>query len=127
MSMDLTPLVPQGRQMIDRYGGGRFTVSGRVFEGSIIVFPERTMSWAVASVGEVTAESLAPLLQERERLEVVLLGCGARLTQIPLGLRQALRQSGLAVELMDTGAACRTYNVLAAEERRVVAALIAVE
>jgi uncharacterized protein len=68
---------------------------------------------------------LQPILAVRESLEVVLLGCGARLTQIPRELRQMLRQSGLAAELMDTGAACRTYNVLAAEERKVAAALIA--
>ncbi len=126
MSMDLTPLVPAGRQIIDRYGGGRFTVNGAVHQGSIVVFLDRTLPWPVTAVAEVTLESLEPVLAERENVEIVLLGCGARLTQIPRELRQALRQSGLAVELMDTGAACRTYNVLAAEARRVVAALIAV-
>ena len=126
MSMDLTPLVPAGRQLIDSYGDGRFTVSGAVHQGSIIVFPERTMSWPVGAIAEVTLDRLRPILAACDTVEIVLLGCGARLTQIPRELRQVLRQSGLEVELMDTGAACRTYNVLAAEERRVVAALIAV-
>ena len=127
MSMDLTPLVPAGRQMIERYGGGRFVVSGVTHEGSIIVFLDRTLAWPVAEVGEITMDSLLPVVGARERLEVVLIGCGARLTQVPAELRRALRQSGLAVEMMDTGAACRTYNVLAAEDRRVAAAVIAVE
>jgi uncharacterized protein len=126
MTMDLTPSVPAGRQMIESYGGGRFRVSGRVHEGSIIVFPDRTLAWPVADLAQVTEESLAPVLAEREGIEVVLLGCGARLTQVPRALRRAFRESGLPLEFMDTGAACRTYNVLAAEDRRVVAALIAV-
>jgi uncharacterized protein len=125
MSIDLTPLVPAGRQMIDRYGEDRFTVSGTVHHGSIIVFTDHTLTWPVRAITEVTLDSLQPILAVRESLEVVLLGCGARLTQIPRELRQMLRQSGLAAELMDTGAACRTYNVLAAEERKVAAALIA--
>jgi len=125
MSIDLTPLVPAGRQMIDRYGEDRFTVSGTVHHGSIIVFTDHTLAWPVRAITEVTLDSLQPILAVRESLEVVLLGCGARLTQIPRELRQMLRQAGLAAELMDTGAACRTYNVLAAEERKVAAALIA--
>jgi uncharacterized protein len=125
MSIDLIPLVPAGRQMIDRYGEDRFTVSGTVHHGSIIVFTDHTLAWPVRAITEVTLDSLQPILAVRESLEVVLLGCGARLTQIPRELRQMLRQSGLAAELMDTGAACRTYNVLAAEERKVAAALIA--
>ena len=126
MSMDLTPLVPSGRQMIESYGEGRFKVTGIVHTGSVIVFPDRTLAWPVTELAEVTAETLEPILARSETVEVVLLGCGARLVQIPSGLRQILRSSGLALEPMDTGAACRTYNVLAAEERRVVAALIAV-
>ena len=126
MSMDLTPLVPAGRQMVERYGDGRFVVSGTAHEGSIIVFPDRTLAWPVADLGAVTLESLAAILDARDGLEVMLLGCGARLTQVPSELRRSLRDLGLAVEFMDTGAACRTYNVLAAEDRRVAAALIAV-
>jgi uncharacterized protein len=125
MSTDVTPLVPAGRQMIDSYGEDRFTVSGTVHHGSIIVFTDHTLAWPVRAITEVTLDSLQPILAIRASLEVVLLGCGARLTQIPRELRQMLRQSGLAAELMDTGAACRTYNVLAAEERKVAAALIA--
>ncbi len=126
MTMDLTPLVPAGRQMIDSYGEGRFTVSGIVHVGSILIFPERTLAWQVGALAELDFESFGPILAARQILEVVLLGCGARLRDVPRALRQELRQSGLNVEFMDTGAACRTYNVLAAEDRRVAAALIAV-
>jgi uncharacterized protein len=124
MSMDITPLIPTGRQMIERYGAGRFTVSGAVHEGSVIVFPDRTLAWNVGAIGEVTLENLEPILSVRESVEVVLLGCGARLTQVPPELRRLLRGAGLNVEIMDTGAACRTYNLMLAEDRRVAAALL---
>ena len=58
--------------------------------------------------------------------DVLLLGCGPRAVLPPRALRDALRAKGLVVEPMDTGAACRTYNVLMAEDRRVAAALIPV-
>ena len=126
MSMDLTPLVPIGRQMIESYGDGRFKISGTVHQGSVLVLPDRTLAWPVTTLDEVTAESLAVILGPPSSVELLLLGCGIRLVQIPRWLRQLLGRSGVAVEPMDTGAACRTYNVLAAEERQVAAALIAV-
>jgi uncharacterized protein len=60
----------------------------------------------------------------RGDIEILLLGCGARMGTVPFALRKGLRASGIVVDAMDTGAACRTYNVLLAEERRVAAALI---
>lgn len=59
-------------------------------------------------------------------MEFLLLGSGARMQLLPKALRQGLRDAGLVVEVMDTGAACRTYNVLLAEGRRVGAALLPV-
>lgn len=125
--MDLTPLVPAGRQIIESYGEGRFRVTGVLLQGSILVFPDHTLAWPVTALTDVTAESLNPVIDPAERIELLLLGCGPRLVQIPRRLRELLGRAGIAVEPMDTGAACRTYNVLAAEERRVAAALIAVE
>ena len=72
MSMDITPLVPAGRQMIDSYGGGRFTVSGAVHEGSIIVFPDRTLAWLVADLAHVTLESLEPVRALREEVHAAV-------------------------------------------------------
>jgi len=59
-------------------------------------------------------------------VELLLFGQGARMAPVPPALRQGLREAGIGLEPMDTGAACRTYNVLAAEGRRIAAALIAV-
>jgi len=60
-------------------------------------------------------------------VEVLLVGCGSAMALIDPDLRDAARARGVALEPMDTGAACRTYNVLMAEDRRVAAALIAVD
>lgn len=126
--MDLTPMIPQGRQIIEGYGGGGFRISGQRVEGSIIVFPDKVLAWSGAAAGHLDAGSLAPVgaAGQAGTVELLLIGTGARMTPIDRALRQALRADGVVVEVMDTGAACRTYNVLMAEGRRVAAALIAV-
>jgi uncharacterized protein len=125
--LDLTPLIPAGRQIVESYGEGRFRVTGAVYEGSILVFPGRTLAWPVASVDQLNEASLAPVAAEGEagNTDLLLLGCGLRMAMVPAALRQYLRAAGVVIEAMDTGAACRTYNVLMADGRRVAAALIA--
>ena len=75
------------------------------------------------SFADITAASLAPVIA-RGGIQILLLGCGRRMQPVPQAVRQALRQAGIVVDAMDTGAACRTYNVLLAEDRRVAAALL---
>ena len=126
--MDLTPLIPAGRQMVESYGEGRFRISGRVFEGSVIVFPDHAVGWPIRDAPDVTLESLSEVAAAGQAgsVDLLLIGCGPRMALIPAELRRPLRESGVVTEAMDTGAACRTYNVLAAEGRRVAAALIAI-
>ena len=126
--MDITPLIPTGRQIIESYGAGRFRVSGAAYGSSIIVFPERTIPWEAASAAQITLDSLDEVARAGAagRVDVLLIGCGERMVLIPAALRRALRDAGIVIEPMDTGAACRTYNVLMAEGRKVAAALIAV-
>jgi len=125
--MDVTPLIPQGKQIIEAYGEGGFRISGRRVEGSVIVFPDKVVAWAPAA-GDMRAGDLQPVSAAGQAgsVELLLIGTGARMTQIDRTLRQTLRADGVVIEAMDTGAACRTYNVLMAEGRRVAAALIAV-
>lgn len=122
--VDVTPIVPAGRQLVESYGDGRFRISGAVYEGSVIIQPDRTTAWAVAAFEEVTAESFGVL--DAEPPDILLLGCGTSMRLVPPALRRTLRERGMVVEPMDTGAACRTYNVLLAEGRRVAAAVIAI-
>ena len=116
-----------GRQLIESYGGGRFRVSGKIHEGPVLVFPERVQPWPAGGSGEITLQSLGPAIEAAASIDLLLVGCGAAFAAEPKGLRAALNAAGLLFEWMDTGAACRTFNVLIAEERRVEAALVAVE
>lgn len=126
--MDVTPLIPAGRQIIEAYGDGGFRVANTRYEGSLLVFPGRTLPWAVTDMAGLTVAALAPISEAAKAgdVELLLIGCGPRLAMIPRDLRAALRAEGVVIEPMDTGAAARTFNVLMAEGRRVAAALIAV-
>ncbi len=123
--MDITPVVGAGRQLINAYGNGQFRIANQVYRGSVLVFPDRTVPWAVASMADVTWPSLAEV-RAAEAVEVLLLGCGTKAGILPEAVRAGLDEAGIVAECMDTGAACRTFNVLLAEERRAAAALIAV-
>ncbi len=127
--MDLTPLLPAGRQIIESYGGGGFRVSGHSVAGSILVFPDHATAWAVADIAGLSVDSIAEIVRAGAAgsVDLVLVGCGPRMGLIPAPVRQALRDAGIVAEAMDTGAACRTYNVLMADGRRVAAALIAID
>ena len=121
--MDITPVATAGRQIIERYAGSGFRVSGVIYHGPVLVFPDSTVPWGAASASDVTLDNLAPVI-EHGGVEILLLGLGRATSAVPAALRTALRAAGIALEAMDTGAACRTYNVLVAEDRRVAAALI---
>jgi uncharacterized protein len=128
--MDVTPLIRSGTQVIQSYAGGEFRVSGVVYRGAIIVTAERTVSWeGVSSFPELRALDFRPLTLALSpkgggEFDVVLLGTGKMMQLLNPALRRELKELGLAVDVMDTGAASRTYNVLMAEGRRVAAALL---
>ena len=124
--MDVTPLIKEGAQIIQSYGGGQFRVSGQAFEGAVLVYPDKSVSWQGAKdFQSLSADDFDDVLTHAsEDVDVVLLGTGSVMKIIPPALRNALKDKGLSVDSMDTGAACRTYNVLMAEGRRVVAALL---
>ncbi|MBK8157342.1 MAG: Mth938-like domain-containing protein [Rhodospirillaceae bacterium] len=126
--MDVTPLIPAGRQIIETYGDGRFRIANVLHPGSVLVFPAKTLMWAVTEMAALDMASLQPvsLAAQSGEVKLLLLGCGPRLTQVPRDLRALLRADGIVIEPMDTGAAARTFNVLMAEGRWVAAALIAV-
>ena len=104
------------------YGEGYVMVNGQRRETSVLVTPERVLDWAPASFAELAAahfELIAGL-----RPEVVLLGTGAKQRFPHPRLTAPLMRAGIGLEVMDVQAACRTYNILAAEDRVVVAALL---
>jgi len=125
--MDITPLVPKGRQLIQAYGEGGFRISGTRHEGSVWVLPDETIAWSVLQLSDLDMGSFVDLItRANHHAGLLIIGTGRQMLPLPKALRDKCREVGLAVEPMDTGAACRTYNVLLTEERSVAAALIAV-
>ncbi len=124
--MDVKPMNLADRQVIQGYGEGGFRVSGTAYAGSILVLPDRVVPLSEGRVDDLSADSLAPVVAQDPPVDVLLLGCGGRTALPSPSLRRALREAGVSTEPMPTDAACRTFNMLIAEDRRVAAALIAV-
>ncbi len=125
----MTPATPRypGRAPIDAYGNGGFRFAEMSHRGSILCLPCGIYAWQPGSPDEIEAAALAPVLAERDALDLLLLGTGRR-SQLPgAEVRRAFEAAGVSLEVMDTGAACRTYNVLLGEGRPVGAALLAVD
>jgi uncharacterized protein len=112
---------------IDAYGDGGFRLAGVFHKGSQLLLPDGPEPWLhadVPSMGSSDLEKLAPLAQE---IDFLLVGCGPEIVRLPTEARAYLDDLGIPVELMNTGAACRTFNVLIAEARPLAALLIAVD
>ena len=123
--MDITPVVSKGKQVITGYGNGQFKVSGQVYTTPILVFPDRTVQWTIKG-HNINAESLSVVIEEEGEIDLLIIGSGKQQMVTPNPLRAALKEVGISLEIMDTGAAVRTYNVVLAEGRRVAAALLPV-
>jgi uncharacterized protein len=110
------------RHTFTGYGEGYVMVNGARHEANLIVLPEKLLPWPVAGF-DALAEEHFVLLAEL-KLEVVILGTGARLRFPHPRLTAPLARARIGLEVMDVPAACRTYNILMAEERAVAAALL---
>jgi len=104
---------------IDGYGPGFFRVAGTVLEGAVLVAPDGAKSWG----GYADTTSLIALADD---IDVLFIGTGAEIGVIPADFRKTLEEAGLGVEAMASAPACRTYNVLLGEGRRIAAALLPV-
>jgi uncharacterized protein len=123
----ITPVSPSGRQIVESYGGGGFKVGGIRHTGSILVFAEGSLAWNARTAADISAATLDPVLQRAPRPQILIVGCGHAFVERNHQLSAILREAGIGLEWMDTGAACRTFNVLLTEAREVAAALIAVD
>ncbi|RED51047.1 Mth938-like domain-containing protein [Aestuariispira insulae] len=124
--MDITPSIPGNKTVVNSYGPGRFKVSHQDYDDtSLALLPESVQTWDVKDIQDLTVESLSIFTKLDEPIEVLLIGCGERMQLIPSAIKQAMRENGIAIEPMETGAACRTFNILMSEGRRAGAAVIA--
>lgn len=124
--MAATPSDPAAPRVIDAYGNGGFRIGGETFSGSVLVLPDGSVKSWPADVTALSPENFTEAASATPAPEILLFGCGERAVFVPPAVRESLRRAGIVIDAMNTGAACRTYNVLVAEQRRVAAALIAV-
>ena len=115
-----------GRAPIDAYGNGGFRFADMSHRGSLLLLPSGIYGWDIAAPSQLTLASFSAVLAERDAFEFLLLGTGAAQVFPHPGIRRAFEDAGLGLEIMSTGAAARTFNVLLAEKRAVAAALLAV-
>jgi uncharacterized protein len=122
--MRLNEVEFSGQPPIDGYGAGGFRIGGEARLGGVLILPGSLMSWRYAD--PLDEACFAEALAAASEFDLLLIGMGAHPAPLAPSLRASLEASGVAPEPMATPAACRTYNVLVAEERRVAAALIPV-
>jgi uncharacterized protein len=113
---------PLALNTITGYGEDYVAVNGARRDSSAIVLPDRILDWPVVGFDQLRAEDFAVF--ETVDVDIVLLGTGPKQRFPHPRLTAKLTQAGIGVEVMDLQAACRTYNILAAEERKVAAALL---
>lgn len=120
--MELRLVPPTGRPFIEGYGDDGFRIGVDRYDGAVLILMDRVESWTPAQPSGLTAHDLAPLIDERP--EIIVVGTGTRFLPLSPVLRADLKAKGIAIDAMATAAACRTYNILLGENRRVVAALL---
>lgn len=119
--MDITPLVSLDLKLVRSYQAGRFNINGEIFDYPVIICGNRVERWTEPQITiGVQLENLAG------DIDVLLIGAGEKFTVLPPEKRAAFFGLGFSVDVMDTPAACRTFNVLTSEGRRVAAALMTI-
>lgn len=124
--VDITPSIKADKKILTSYGAGRFVVSGQEFAHSILIGPDAVADWQPPEPFTWSDALVEELLPYMNHIEILLVGSGKTIRPIPPLLKGKFKAAGIAVDVMDTGAACRTYNVLLSEERKVAAALVVV-
>ena len=115
-----------GQNFIHAYGPGQVTINQQAYRRSLLITSGQLITdWPPQSFGELLAQHFDQIRELNQ--EVVVLGTGARLQFPRTADTRALIEANIGLEVMDTGAACSTYNILMQDGRRVVAALLLIE
>jgi uncharacterized protein len=120
--MKFTQQLPSGINFIRRYGADFIVIGEEEIRASCLVSSNSIHSWTPRSIEELHVEHLAALFALAP--EVVVLSTGAKQVFPRAALRAEFASRKIGLEVMEIGAACRTYNVLVSEERRVLAAVL---
>jgi uncharacterized protein len=113
--------------LIESHGGGGFRFADMSHRGSLLCLPDGVWAWPVTTPDEINGASLASVFARVNDLDFFILGAGAGPWIMPELLRKRFREAHISADVMMTGPAVRTYNVMLMESRRVGAGLIAVD
>lgn len=116
-----------GQSLIEAYGDMGFRMSDRRIDGSILILPGVVKTLDVNPEAIFDQKMLAPVFSIMDEIEIMILGTGEKQKFPSIELQKPFLENNIALEAMDTGAACRTYNILVSEDRRVAAAFIAIQ
>lgn len=123
--MDITPLIPKTSKVIQAYDKSGFKVSGEAHNGAVCIYQDQVKTWSkTEDASELSKEDFKFLETLEEQPEVLIIGTGVKMLFLKKDVRNYLDSLGLFPEAMDSGAACRTYNVLLSEGRSVCACLL---
>lgn len=116
--------VGESQLLIDGYGDHGFKVNGKRFKGGLLIWASAFHPLTVETAQQSFEGQIDPLIEAKDSLEFILIGTGPRLVPLPIETKNYVTQYFPAFDLMDTGAAARTYNILVLEGRRVGAILL---
>jgi len=122
--MDITPEIDSQTIQVEGYGDGGFRLNGRRFDGTVCLLPTGISSPSVQSVQALDGTNWPQeILDQANEIDVLLVGTGEAMTLVPEAAKDALKAAGLHCEPMNTGAGCRTFNVLVLDGRKIGALL----
>lgn len=124
--MQLQDIRFTGQLLVESYGDKGFRLSNGRVEGSVLILPTIVEKLAATSLSDVGVELFETILEAHDDIEILILGTGKTHQFPPAEIRKLFIKHHIALETMETGAACRTYNILVSEDRRVAAAIIAI-
>ena len=123
--MQVSEIRYEGPPPIDSYGGGGFRLNETFRPGNLLLTPAGVATWNGIE-GALTPDHFEQAITEAADIDVLLVGMGEEIAALPRAAREAIEAAGIGVEVMSTSSACRTFNILLAEDRRVAVALIAI-
>lgn len=128
--VDITPPIPDGKQLIDRYGDQQFLISGKAYYSLVLVCETKTYELPYDNIENLVSED-PELILSKVGVDrpgcILIIGTGDQTVWPKRETLAPFKEAGLIVEVMNTGAACRTFNVLQSENRDVSALLLSVE
>lgn len=124
--MDITPLIPKGRNLINSYNESGFVISEKNFSGSIILMPTKVLEIPLTEKDLLEEEKLLPYLENffDSQIEILLIGTGKSHLRLSPNLKTKIKEKlFVSIDEMSTSAACRTFNILTLEDRKIAAIL----